>query len=85
MRKLYKREDLGKGMRGKHLAAYSKGTNLVLISPDVAAVFPTTEAVNEALRGLVQVAERVARPTLMRPGRVKGQRKFVRKTKSSAD
>ena len=63
MRKQYKRADLGKGIRGKHFDAYSKGTNLVLISPDLAAVFPTTEAVNDALRGLVDVAERAARPT----------------------
>ena len=75
MRKQYKREDLGKGTRGKHLAAYSKGTNLVLISPDVAAVFPTTEAVNEALRGLVQVAERVARPTTRSSGRAEKRRR----------
>ncbi len=52
MRKQYKREDLGKGVRGKYYAAYSKGTNLVLLSPDVAAAFPTSEAVNDALRGL---------------------------------
>jgi hypothetical protein len=43
----YKREDLGKGVRGKYYRAYSKGTNLVLLSPDVAAAFPTAEAVNE--------------------------------------
>jgi hypothetical protein len=54
MRKQYKREDLGKGVRGKHFAAYSKGTNLVLISPDLAAVFPTAEAVNNALRSLLR-------------------------------
>lgn len=63
MRKQYKREDLGKGVRGKYYAAYSKGTNLVLLSPDVAAAFPTAEAVNEALRGLVQVAKDSVRLT----------------------
>ena len=63
MRKQYKREDLGKGERGKYYAAYSKGTNLVLLSPDVAAAFPTSEAVNEALRGLVQVAKGAVRQT----------------------
>ena len=63
MRKLYKREDLGKGIRGKHFGAYSKGTNLMLISPDVAAVFPNSEAVNDALRGLVEVARKSARVT----------------------
>lgn len=63
MRKQYKREDLGKGERGKYYAAYSKGTNLVLLNPDVAAAFPTAEAVNEALRGLVQVAKDSVRLT----------------------
>ena len=69
MRKQYKREDLGKGVRGKHFAAYSKGSNVVLISPDLTAVFPTAEAVNEALRSLVKVAERAARPTTRSSGR----------------
>ena len=61
MRKQHKRENLGKGTRGKHYAAYSKGTNLVLISPDVAAVFPTAEAVNDAFHGLVQDAKKTSR------------------------
>jgi hypothetical protein len=77
MRKQYKREDLGKGVRGKHLAAYSKGTNLVLISPDLAAVFPTSEAVNEALRSLAQVAERTARPTTRSGGRAEKRRRAL--------
>jgi len=73
MRKQYKREDLGKGVRGKYYAAYSKGTNLVLLSPDVAAAFPTSEAVNEALRGLVQVAKGTVRLTT----RLSGPKKAV--------
>jgi hypothetical protein len=77
MRKQYKREDLGKGARGKHFAAYSKGTNLVLVSPDVAAVFPTTEAVNDALRSLAKVAERAARPTTRPSGRVEKRRRAL--------
>jgi hypothetical protein len=54
----YKREDLGPGVRGKYYQAYQKGTNLVLLSPDVAVAFPTEEAVNEALRSLIKIAER---------------------------
>ena len=46
------------GVRGKYAARYQAGTNLVLLAPDVAAVFPTSEAVNEALRLLMQVAKR---------------------------
>ena len=55
LRPEYRREDLGEGVRGKYLAAYQKGSNLVLLSPDVAKAFPTTDAENEALRGLLQL------------------------------
>ncbi|HQM99875.1 MAG TPA: hypothetical protein PLL36_02310 [Candidatus Hydrogenedentes bacterium] len=53
----YRREDLGKGVRGKYHTAYQKGTNLVLLHPKVAKAFPTSEAVNEALLGLLQLTE----------------------------
>ena len=58
LRSEYKREDLGQGVRGKHYQEYQKGTNLVLLSPDVAAAFPTEEDVNEALRALMRIAQR---------------------------
>jgi hypothetical protein len=45
-----------KGVRGKYAAGYRAGTNLVLLAPDVATAFPTTEAVNDALRMLMKVA-----------------------------
>lgn len=54
----YRREDLGTGVRGKYYEEFRQGTNLVLLSPDVAAVFPDDKAVNDALRSLVQVAQR---------------------------
>lgn len=57
MRKEYRREDLGIGVRGKYYAAYKKGTNLVLLSPDVAAVFPDEDSVNTALRSLMKLAQ----------------------------
>ena len=56
MRKEYKREDLGKGVRGKYFNEYKKGTNLVLLSPDVAKVFPDDASVNEVLRSLMKIA-----------------------------
>jgi hypothetical protein len=56
MRKEYRREDFGKGIRGKYFEEYKKGTNLVLLSPDVAAAFPNDDSVNEALRGLMKIA-----------------------------
>jgi len=48
---------LKNGVRGKYLAEYRAGTNLVLIAPDVAAAFPTEQAVNDALRRLMQTPE----------------------------
>ena len=56
MRAEYRREDLGKGVRGKHHAAFKKGSNLVLLTPELAKIFPTNEAVNSALESLVDVA-----------------------------
>lgn len=58
LRPEYKREDLGQGVRGKFYQEYQKGTNLVLLSPDVAEAFPTDEDVNEALRALMRIAQR---------------------------
>ncbi len=58
LRPEYKREDLGVGVRGKYFESYRQGTNLVLLSPDVAKVFTTEEEVNEALRSLISLAEK---------------------------
>ena len=58
MRSEYKRKDLGVGVRGKYFKEYQAGTNLVLLSPEVAKAFPTEESVNAALRSLIEVAKR---------------------------
>jgi len=63
LRPEYQREDLDSGIRGKYLDAYKAGTNLVLVSPDVAKVFPTEKAVNDALRSLIEVAQKSVVPT----------------------
>jgi hypothetical protein len=60
MRPEYRREDLGKGTRGKYFARFEKGTNLVLLSDEVAKAFPTAAAVNEALSGLLTLARKTA-------------------------
>jgi hypothetical protein len=44
-------------LRGKYTAAFARGTNLVLLAPDVARAFPTEAAVNEALRLVMRLAE----------------------------
>jgi hypothetical protein len=56
MRAEYRREDLGKGVRRKHFSEYKKGSNLVLLTPELAKIFPTNEAVNAALESLVGIA-----------------------------
>jgi hypothetical protein len=45
------------GVRGKHHEAYSQGTNLVLLEPDVAKIFKDSATVNSALRMLAKIAQ----------------------------
>lgn len=47
--------DFSKGERGKYAQRYREGTNIIVLSPDVAEVFPTSESVNEALRMLIRI------------------------------
>jgi hypothetical protein len=48
------------GVRGRFASRYRLGTNLVLLAPDVAAAFPDSQAVNDALRLLLTVAKKSA-------------------------
>jgi hypothetical protein len=63
MRSEYKQADLGTGVRGKYLRQYSKGTNIVLLDDRVAEAFPNSDAVNEALLGLIALAKK-AKPAV---------------------
>jgi hypothetical protein len=45
------------GVRGKYAKRFKQGTNLVLLSPDVAEYFPDERSVNAALRSLVGIAK----------------------------
>jgi hypothetical protein len=58
MRPEYDFSQLKGRVRGKYAERYREGTNLVLLDPDVAAAFPDAKAVNEALRLLMDVAQR---------------------------
>jgi len=58
MRPEYDFSQLMGRVRGKYAERYREGTNLVLLDPDVAAAFPDAKAVNEALRLLMDVAQR---------------------------
>lgn len=63
MRSEYKRSDFAKLERGKFATEVAKGTSVVLLEPAIAKAFPTSEAVNEALSGLLALAERTVSRT----------------------
>ena len=58
MRPEYDLSQLKGRVRGKYVERYRAGTNLVLLESDVQEAFPDAEAVNEALRMLIKVADR---------------------------
>lgn len=58
LRAEYDLSQLKGGIKGKYAERYSAGTNLVLLAPDVAKVFPNDESVNEALRLLMNIVLR---------------------------
>jgi len=59
LRAEYDLSQLKGGVRGKYYQQAVAGTNLVLIEPELANVFPDTQSVNRALRLLVDTAEAV--------------------------
>jgi hypothetical protein len=68
LRAEYKRSDLKKLERGKYYERIRANSNVVVLDPEVAAVFPNSAAVNKALHSLVEVAESVS-------GRTSGSRR----------
>ncbi len=54
-------EMLRQGVWGKYAERYARGTNVVRLDPDVAEVFPDSEAVNRALRALAEIIKERSR------------------------
>ena len=50
--------DFSGGFRGKYARRYAEGTNVVVLDPDVARVFPNATAVNDSLRALAGIIRR---------------------------
>ena len=50
--------DFSGGVRGKYAARFAKGSNVVVLDPDVAAEFRTPQAVNDALRAELEKRRR---------------------------
>jgi hypothetical protein len=63
LRPEYKRSDFGVIVRGKYASRLKKESNVVLLEPDTAKAFPNDEAVNKALRYLLEIAEASSRLT----------------------
>lgn len=49
--------DFSGGVRGKHADRFARGSNVVVLDPDVARVFSDSESVNQALRALAQIIQ----------------------------
>jgi len=63
MRPEYRRSDFTKLERGKYAARVAESSNVVVLEPELAKAFPNENAVNEALRGLLELAATTARLT----------------------
>lgn len=53
--------DFSKGVRGKYSSRHAEGTNVVILDPDVAKVFPDSQSVNEALRAIANIVKKRVR------------------------
>jgi hypothetical protein len=53
--------DFSDGVRGKYADQCRRGTNVVLLDPEVAEAFPDSKSVNDALRAIIAVAARAER------------------------
>ena len=68
-----KRDELGKGVRGKFLKHFLQGSNVVVLQPEIQKAFPTSEAVNKALASMLAFAQETQGLT-SRPSRTSGKR-----------
>ncbi len=46
--------DFSKGIRGKYVRRFTRGSNVVVLAPDLAKMFRNSQSVNKALRLLVK-------------------------------
>lgn len=56
LRTEYVREDFGEMVRGKYAKRCKEASNVVVLTPEIAKAFPNAQAVNDALRGLMDLA-----------------------------
>ena len=74
LREEYKLSDFPGGLvRGKYAKRMKKSSNIIVLKPEVAQVFPNEEAVNDALLSLIEIAKKTTRPTRRATGSPKKQ------------
>jgi hypothetical protein len=78
LRAEYKRSDFRKLERGKYFERVRESSNVVVLDSEVAAAFPNSTAVNEALHSLLEVAKRV-------PGRASAPTRLARLRRSGGE
>ncbi|KOR32130.1 hypothetical protein TI05_09240 [Achromatium sp. WMS3] len=49
--------DFTKAIRGKYYQEYTQNSNIIVLDPDIAAVFHNSKAVNTALRSMLAFAK----------------------------
>ena len=62
LRSEYKRSDFGALTRGKYAGQLRTRSNVVVLDPEITALFPNAAAVNDALRSLADIARRAGGP-----------------------
>jgi hypothetical protein len=50
--------DFSKGVRGKYAKRFAEGSNVVVLDPDVAEMFPDSKIVNDTLRAVARIAQK---------------------------
>jgi len=64
LRPEYKRSDFPGGLvRGKYAKRIKEASNIIVLKPEVARIFPNGDAVNNALLSLIDLARKTTRPT----------------------
>ena len=58
----YKRSDFGSLVRGKYVERLRERSNVVVLDPEIADLFPNGASVNAALRALAEIAKRAGSP-----------------------
>lgn len=69
LRQEYMRSDFGTMVRGKYAGKLATASNVVVLDPEVSKAFPNDQAVNDALRSLIEIAKVTARPARRSRGR----------------